>query len=81
MQQEVQWGAREMAPDMRERLRQYIAGRAEMATGDRMVLRALTAQARERERFWLGVPLIAVAGVIVACRRRRYGRLDADGPG
>jgi hypothetical protein len=47
--------------EMEERLRQFLASRGEIAAGDRMVLRALRARARERQRFWLGVPLV-VAG-------------------
>ena len=57
MQDDVQWGRRVMSPDMQERLRQYIAGRREMVTGDRLVLRALRQKARERQRYGLGVPL------------------------
>src|SRR5206468_6145825 len=45
MRDDVQWGRRVMSPDMQERLRQYIAGRQEMVTGDRLVLRALRQKA------------------------------------
>src|SRR5438876_1150354 len=57
MRDDVQWGRRVMSPDMQERLRQYIAGRQEMVTGDRLVLRALRQKARERQRYGLGLPL------------------------
>ena len=57
MRDDVQWGRRVMSADMQERLRQYIAGRQEMVTGDRLVLRALRQKARERQRYGLGLPL------------------------
>src|SRR5712691_1338987 len=58
MREDVQWGRLEMSPDRQERLRQYIAGRTEMVTGDRLVLRALRQKARERQRYRVGVPLV-----------------------
>ena len=61
MQQEVQWGTRQMPEETQERLRQFLASRGEIVAGDRMVLRTLRAKARERQRYWLGLPL-AVAG-------------------
>jgi len=57
MRDDVQWGRRPMSSDMQERLRQYIAGRQEMVTGDRLVLRALRQKARERQRYGVGLPL------------------------
>ena len=61
MQQEVHWGTRQMPEETQERLRQFLASRGEIVAGDRMVLRTLRAKARERQRYWLGLPL-AVAG-------------------
>jgi len=58
MQREDQWGTRPATDEMRERMRQYLAGRAEMVAGDRLVLRALQGRARARQRWWLGVPLL-----------------------
>jgi zinc/manganese transport system permease protein len=66
MQQEVQWGTRAMSEEMQERLRQYIAGRAELVTGDRLVLRSLGQRARQRQRLALGLPLAVGAGAVVA---------------
>jgi hypothetical protein len=58
---------------MQERVRQYIAGRTELVTGDRMVLRDLTRTARQRQRFVLGVPL-TLLGLGAAVARLRHGR-------
>lgn len=79
LQQEVQWGTRAMSEDMQERLRQYIAGRSEMVTGDRLVLRSLGQRARQRQRFGLGLPLAVGggAGVAVVLLRRRTWRASA----
>ena len=73
MQQEVQWGSREMSAEMQERLRQYLASRSEMVTGDRMVLGVLRARARQRQRWLVGLPLlvVGVAGVVAIRLRRR----------
>jgi zinc/manganese transport system permease protein len=70
---DVQWGVRTLDPERRERLRQFLAGSAELDAGDRLVLRTLRAHARERQRYWLGVPLLVVgaAGVIALARRRK----------
>jgi len=65
MQQQVQWGAREMSTDMQERLRQFLASRGEITAGDQMVLKSLRAKARERQRLPLGLPLI-IAGWVGA---------------
>ena len=71
MQREAQWGTRPMTEEMQERARQYLAGRAELLAGDRMVIRALRARARERQRWWLGLPLlVAGAGGALALARR-----------
>ncbi len=60
MQQDIQWGVLQMPEERKERLRQFLASRGEIAAGDRIVLRALERRARERQRFWLGLPLAAV---------------------
>jgi zinc/manganese transport system permease protein len=72
MQQEVQWGTREMSEEKQERLRQYLASRSEITTGDQMVLNHLRSEARKRQRFWLGIPLlgIGVFGVSALARLR-----------
>jgi hypothetical protein len=60
-----------MTEEMQERARQYLARRAELLAGDRMVIQALRARARERQRWWLGLPLlVAGAGAALALARR-----------
>jgi zinc/manganese transport system permease protein len=73
MQQQVQWGTREMSEEMQERLRQYLASRSEITTGDQIVLKHLQSTARQRQRFWLGIPLvlIGVGGALTLARARR----------
>jgi zinc/manganese transport system permease protein len=73
IQQDAQWGTRPLSDEMQERVRQYIAGRRELVTGDRLVLRALTQRVRERQRYVLGVPLVVVGAALVALglRHRR----------
>jgi zinc/manganese transport system permease protein len=61
--EEVRWGTREMPPENQERLRQFLAGDAEISAGDRLVLRTLRTRARERQRYALGVPLTAVGAL------------------
>lgn len=69
--QEVRWGTRTMDADQEERLRQYIAGRSEISAGDQLALRKLRAKARERQRYWLGVPLLLVSlGLLLIMLRR-----------
>jgi zinc/manganese transport system permease protein len=71
MQREAQWGTRPMSDEMQERARQYLAGRAELLAGDRMVMQSLRARARERQRRWVGLPLlVADAGGALALARR-----------
>ncbi len=66
---------------MHERVRQYIAGRTELITGDRLVLRALTERARERQRFVLGVPLTVIGlGAVLAGVARLRAR-EGTSPG
>src|SRR5262249_55076201 len=73
MQGQAQWGARQLSADTEERLRQFLASRSEIAAGDRMVLLALRSRARERQRFWLGLPLLGfgIAGAVALARVRR----------
>lgn len=63
MQQEVQWGTRQMPAEQQERLRQFLAGRGEITAGDRMVLKTLRGKARARQRLWLGLPLLGTGAV------------------
>ena len=71
LQQDVQWGTRGMPPEMQERLRQFLAGRGEIAAGDRMVLATLRARARARQRVWLGLPLFLGGAALTAAGLRR----------
>jgi zinc/manganese transport system permease protein len=70
MQQDVQWGRRQMSVEMQERLRQFLASRGEITAGDRLVLATLRSHARARQRFWLGIPLVVLgtAGAVVLSR-------------
>jgi len=72
-QADVAWGARATGAEERERLRQFTLGREELVAGDRMVLRTLRSRARQRQRYWLGIPLLALgaATMAVAARQRR----------
>jgi zinc/manganese transport system permease protein len=72
-QEEARWGKREMSEEMQERVRQYLAGRSEIVTGEQMALGHLRDKARERQRFWLGIPLLGIgaAGVLASARWRR----------
>ena len=72
VQQEIQWGTREMSEEKQERLRQYLAGRGEITAGDQLVLNHLRSEARKRQRFWLGIPLLAI-GVFGASALVRQG--------
>jgi len=73
MQQQVQWGTREMSEEMQERLRQYLASRSEITAGDQIVLKHLQSTARQRQRFWLGIPLLLIGagGALTLARTRR----------
>ena len=73
VRQDVEWGTRRIDDAQAERLRQFLAGRVEIAAGDRMVLLTLRRHARERQRLWLGVPLLVVGtlGVAIPLARRR----------
>lgn len=73
MQQQVQWGTREMSEELQERLRQYLASRSEITAGDQIVLKHLQSKARQRQRFWLGIPLLLIGtgGALTLARARR----------
>jgi len=73
MQQQVQWGTREMSEEKQERLRQYLASRSEITAGDQIVLKHLQGKARQRQRFWLGIPLLLIGtgGALTLARVRR----------
>jgi len=74
LQQEVQWGTRQMPADQQERLRQFLAGRSEITAGDQLVLKTLRSKARERQRYWVGVPLFVAGGVGALALAQRRGR-------
>ena len=69
-QEQVQWGTREMTEEMQERLRQYLASRSEITAGDQIVLQHLQSKARQRQRFWLGIPLLLIGagGALILAR-------------
>jgi zinc/manganese transport system permease protein len=71
MQRDAQWGTRPVTGEMQERMRQYLAGRAEILAGDRLVLGTLQTRARARQRWWLGVPLVLLGagGALFLARR------------
>jgi zinc/manganese transport system permease protein len=74
LEADVQFGTRQIEPEPRERLRQFLAGRSEIVAGDRLVLATLRRHARQRQRFVLGVPLMlggAAAAVWLTSRRAR----------
>jgi zinc/manganese transport system permease protein len=75
LEQDVRWGRREMDAEKLERVRQYIAGRSEIAAGEALVLRDLRDKARGRQRWLLGLPLLLVgAGGVYMLRRSTPGR-------
>jgi zinc/manganese transport system permease protein len=76
MQQDVRWGTLAMDAEREERLRQFIAGRAELVAGDELVLRALRGSAREHQRFALGLPLALAGGALAFFLGRRRARSD-----
>jgi hypothetical protein len=77
LEADVQFGTRSIEPERHERLRQFLAGRAEIVAGDRMVLATLGRHARERQRFAVGLPL-AIAGAAAAVW---LGRIARRAPG
>ena len=83
LQQEVQWGTREMSDERKERLRQFLASRGEITAGDRLVLATLRGRARERQRLWLGAPLLVLggAGALLLGRAGRRSEHRPRAPG
>ncbi len=75
LQQEVEQGRRQMPADQQERLRDFLASGNEVTEGDRMVLSTLRSKARGRQRYWLGLPLLALGGLgaLVLARMGRRG--------
>jgi zinc/manganese transport system permease protein len=73
LQEDVRWGRAKLDPEAEERLRQFLASRGEITAGDRFVLATLRGRARERQRFWLGLPvlLVGAGGACVLARRRK----------
>jgi zinc/manganese transport system permease protein len=63
---DAQWGRAKLSPEQQERLRQFLASRGEITAGDRFVLKTLRSRARERQRLWLGLPLL-ILGAVAAC--------------
>src|SRR5439155_19415135 len=72
IEQDVRWNQVEMDSEKAERLRQYLAGKSELSAGDALVLRHLHGKARERQRYLLGLPLLALGiwGIWALLRRR-----------
>ena len=69
-----------MSEEMQERLRQYLASRSEITAGEQMALDHLRGRARERQRFWLGTPLLGIgAAAFLALRRAKRKRAAARG--
>jgi zinc/manganese transport system permease protein len=75
LQDDARWGRRELSPETQERLRQFLAGRGEIAAGDRLVLATHRARARTRQRWVLGAPLFlaGAAGAFTLFRDRATG--------
>jgi len=73
LQEDVRWGRAQLSPEQQERLRQFLAARGEITAGDRFVLETLRGRARERQRYWLGVPLMLAgvgSGLVLFARSR-----------
>ena len=81
IQQDAQWGTKPLTDEMQERVRQYIAGRTELVTGDRLVLRELKQRARDRQRYGLGVPLVVAGAALAALGVRRRSGLNRSTSG
>ena len=60
LEQDVRWNKVEMDREKAERLGQYLAGKSEISAGDALVLRHLHAKARSRQRYALGLPMLAI---------------------
>ena len=84
LQDDVRWGRATLGEDEKERLRQFLAARGEITAGDRFVLRTLRDRARERQRYWLGVPMLlggAAAALALWARRGGIGLSSVIRPG
>jgi zinc/manganese transport system permease protein len=67
------WQGVPLADDEVRRIGSYQQSFNEMARGERFVLDTLRAKARERERWWVGVPMLllaALGGIALALPRR-----------
>ena len=73
LEQDVRWGTAQMNTEKQDRLRQYLAARSEIQAGDQMVLKDLRVQARARQRWGLGVPLLLIGAAALLLLRRRQG--------
>ena len=73
MQQQVRWGTGEIPKRCRSALDSILRAESEITTGDQIVLKHLQSTARQRQRFWLGIPLvlIGVGGALTLARARR----------
>jgi zinc/manganese transport system permease protein len=76
-QDDARWGRVVMSDEMQERLRQYLASRSEITAGEQMALNYLRDRARERQRFWLGLPLLAFGAAAFLTLRRWKRRSTA----
>ena len=65
-QEDVRWGRGTLDAERQERLRQYLAGRSEIVAGDELTLRALRETAREKQRYAIGIPLLAAGAALFA---------------
>ena len=76
LEADVRWGRARLTTEQQDRLRQFLASRGEITAGDRFVLKTLRGRARECQRLWLGLPLLALGAVgalSLARRRKRDG--------
>ena len=78
-EQDARWGMTQMTTENLDRLRQYLAARSEIQAGDQMVLTELRVQARARQRWGLGIPLLLIGTVawLLLWRRRGDSALTA----
>lgn len=73
LEHDVRWGTTQMSTEKQNRLRQYLAARSEIQAGDQMVLKDLRVQARARQRWGLGIPLLLIGVAALLLLRRRHG--------
>ena len=73
LEQDVRWGRKTLDAEKVERLRQYLAGRGEIAAGDELVLRHLAEKARARQQLVIGLPLLlaGAGGLYMLFRKGR----------